>query len=80
VNARSKMVLAWTALSVTCWGSYTALVATHPQPDFTDEENAAVTLGTAACTAGCVGSVWLLGLVVGLVIYALVRRDDGVRA
>lgn len=73
----AKLVIAflWTSACGLLWLMMILLMAAHqPSPGISAETSNAA-LGMAAVMAtGCVGGVWLLGSVVLLVIYALVRR------
>jgi len=72
---RALIVAAWTALCLLVTVAWTApVVLMEPDPNLPADAHAAVVGSGVACAAGCTGSVWLLGLIVGLVIYALVRR------
>lgn len=72
---RALIVAAWTALC----GLLTVLLllpvlTVQPDPGVSAETHATALGASMACTTGCMGSVWFVGLVIGLVIYALVRR------
>lgn len=72
---RLMAVVAWTA---SCTLLALALVLpvamTPPDPGVSAETHATALGASVACSAGCMGSVWFAGLMVGLIIYALIRR------
>ena len=72
-----KVVIAvsWTGLCGWLWLAMVYGMATAKPVPGTTQESMNMALGMAVTlTTGCVGSVWLLGCVVVLVLYALFRR------
>lgn len=72
-----KVVIAvfWTGICGWLWLTMVyGMASVKPAPGST-QESMNMALGMAVTlTTGCVGSVWLLGCLVVLVIYALLRR------
>jgi hypothetical protein len=74
-KVRALIVGAWTALcSLLAVAGVAVVAVAPPDPGVSAETHATAVGASLACSAGCMGSVWFAGLIVGLVIYALVRR------
>jgi hypothetical protein len=74
-KVRLMVVAAWTALCSLLAVAWVAVIAiAPPDPSVSAETHATAVGASVACSAGCMGSVWFAGLIVGLVIYALIRR------
>jgi hypothetical protein len=69
---RVLILVGWTMLCGFFFILWMAGIANAPPPESGDPD---VVLGAAACVAaGCTGGVWIFGLILGLIIYWLVRR------
>jgi hypothetical protein len=65
-------VLGWTGFCALVWFCWMLTIAGGPPPEGANSE---AVLGAATCFAtGCAGGVWFFGLIVGLLIYGLIRR------
>ena len=72
---RAVIVAAWTAFCGLLTVMFLLPVITiQPDPGVSAEAHATALGASMTCATGCMGSVWFAGLVIGLVIYALVRR------
>jgi len=65
-------LLSWSALCLGMWLTWSASTVGDIAPE--DPAGATGAVVGAACAAGCTGSVWLGGLVVMALVWALVRR------
>jgi len=69
------LALIWTITCAGFWILFLVAMVNQPPPPNTTPDMANTALGMAGCMAtGCVGSVWLVGLIVLLVLYAIIRR------
>lgn len=65
-------VLGWTAACFAAWLAWTWAGAADIDPSMPEQATGAAI--SSMCGAGCAGSVWVGGLAVGALVWALVRR------
>jgi len=69
------LALIWTITCGFLWLAFIASMANQPPPPDATPDVANAAMATAGClVTGCMGSVWLVGLIVLLVLYAIIRR------
>jgi hypothetical protein len=65
----------WTGLCGLFWITMIVGMANQPPDPALDQQARDTALGMAGCIAtGCAGSVWLGGLIILLIVYAIFRR------
>lgn len=72
--ARVFAVLAWTSVCGGLWLLWTYGVVMGSGESADPVVDAGAIVGGAACTTGCMGGIWFMGLVVAALVWALVRR------
>lgn len=75
-HGKVGMAAIWTAMCGFVWFFLLMSMASAGRDPMLSQEQDDAALGMAAClTTGCMGGVWLMGLLAVLTIYAIFRRE-----